>query len=241
MIQPQGVLIRLKQVRPFIYGPTAIVWIYGLYQALILSPPDYQQGESVRLMYVHVPASWWAIGIYAIMAVCAAVRFVAQLPVGDLIVKSLAPMGLVMTALSLVTGSLWGKPMWGTYWAWDGRLTSMLILFFLYVGYIILSCAHDDAEKGLTVGSILVMIGAFNLPIIKWSVHWWHTLHQGPSVIRMGAPTIHGDMMVALLSMAAAYGMALFLIFVLRFEGEIARRRLYVLRGLARRLQKGDV
>lgn len=230
MMALSRILHLLKRLRYSLVVPALTLWGWGLYLALLASPPDYQQGESVRLMYVHVPASWWALAIYGLMAFWGFVRFVARFPLGDVIVRALAPLGCVMTILSLGTGSLWGKPMWGAYWVWDGRLTSMLILLFLYMGYFLLVGAHRDREQGLRVGSILVMIGSVNLPIIKWSVAWWQTLHQGASVVRLGGPSIHGSMLLPLCVMAAAYGMTLFILFTVQFEGEVIHRRLDRLR-----------
>ena len=213
-------------VRPWAGAASLILFAVGLYLALIASPPDYQQGDTVRIMYVHVPAAWMALMIYASMAVSAAVGFVWRHPLAEVYVKASAPIGAVFTAVCLVTGSLWGEPMWGTWWVWDARLTSVLVLFFLYIGYIELTKAFDDPARGLRAGSILVMIGAINLPIIKFSVDWWNTLHQPASIFRMGGPTVDPAMLRPLFVMAGAY-LCLFITCVLmRMETELLARRL---------------
>ena len=154
--------------------------------SLFASPPDYQQGESVRIMYVHVPAAWMALFCYTNMAIAAAVGLIWKHPVADLAAKATAPIGACFTFLALLTGSLWGKPMWGTWWVWDARLTSMLVLFFLYLGYMALHNAFDDPARGVRASSILALVGFVNVPIIKFSVDWWYTLHQPASIVRMG-------------------------------------------------------
>ena len=154
------------------------------------APPDYQQGEAYRIMFVHVPAAWMALMVYAMMAVASAVGLVWRHPLAEIAARAAAPIGAAFTAIALVTGSLWGKPMWGTFWVWDARLTSVLILFFLYLGYIALHDAFDDPSRGARAASILCLVGSVNLPIIKFSVDWWNTLHQPACILRAGGPAI---------------------------------------------------
>jgi heme exporter protein C len=202
----------------------------GLYEALVLSPIDYQQGNSVRIMYIHVPSAWLGMFIYVTMAASAFVGLVWKHVVAELYARAVAPVGAVFTFLCLVSGSLWGKPMWGAWWVWDARLTSMLFLFFLYIGYIGLVDAFDDEQKGLNAGAGLLLIGVIDIPIIKFSVDWWNTLHQPATVLRMGAPEIATSMLVPLVLMTVAFHALFIALACLRLKTEIARRRLQVLR-----------
>jgi|SRR5215472_10365210 len=192
-------------VLPFLAGSTIIVLAVGLYLALAVAPPDYQQGESVRIMFVHVPAAWMALLVYLVMAVASLVALVWRHPLAEIAAQAAAPLGAAFTLVCLVTGSLWGRPMWGTWWAWDARMTSVLVLFFLYLGYIALVNAFDDMSRGARAGSVLALVGVVNLPIIKFSVDWWNTLHQAESVFRAGGPTIDSSMLWPLLVMAVGY------------------------------------
>jgi heme exporter protein C len=192
-------------VLPFLAGSTIIVLAVGLYLALAVAPPDYQQGESVRIMFVHVPAAWMALLVYLVMAVASLVALVWRHPLAEIAARAAAPLGAAFTLVCLVTGSLWGRPMWGTWWAWDARMTSVLVLFFLYLGYIALVNAFDDMSRGARAGSVLALVGIVNLPIIKFSVDWWNTLHQAESVFRAGGPTIDSSMLWPLLVMAVGY------------------------------------
>ncbi len=162
----------------------------GLWLALFVAPADYQQGDAVRIMYVHVPAAWMASFVYAVMALSSAVGLIWRHPLADIAARAAAPLGAGFTLVCLVSGSLWGEPMWGTWWVWDARLTSVLVLFFLYLGYIALVNAFDDPTRGSRAGAVLALVGIVNLPIIKFSVDWWNTLHQPASVFRLGGPTI---------------------------------------------------
>ncbi len=182
-----------------------IAFAAGFYYALFNSPPDYQQGETVRIMYVHVPAAWVGMGLYMAMAAAAAVGLVARHTLADIFCVAAAPVGAVFVALCLATGSLWGKPTWGTWWAWDGRMTSVLVLFLLYCGYIILRHSFDDDERGAKASAILLLVGIVNIPIIKFSVEWWNTLHQPASLLRMGGSAIAPDMLRPLLIMGAGF------------------------------------
>ncbi len=198
----------------------------GLYLALFSSPADYQQGESVRIMYVHVPAAWMALLCYSAMAVASAVGFIWKHPLADVAAKSAAPIGAAFTFLSLVTGSLWGKPMWGTWWAWDARLTSVLILFFLYLGYMALWGAIDDKTRAAKIAAISCLVGFVNIPIIKFSVDWWNSLHQPASVLRGGGPSIHGSMLTPLLLMGLAYALIFAALLLVSMRAELAERRI---------------
>ena len=198
----------------------------GLYFALFNSPADYQQGETVRIMYVHVPAAWMALMCYSVMAVASAVGFIWKHPLADVAAKETAPIGAGFTLLALVTGSLWGKPMWGAWWAWDARLTSVLVLFFLYVGYISLWRAVPDKARAARLAAILAIVGFVNIPIIKFSVEWWNSLHQPASIIRDGGPKIDGSMLTPLFLMMAAYGFAYGAMLLQAMKNELLARRL---------------
>ncbi len=197
----------------------------GLWLALVGSPEDYQQRDTVRIMYIHVPAAWMALFVYTSMAIAAITGFVWKHIVAELYAKAVAPVGAAFTLICLVTGALWGQPMWGTWWAWDARMTSVLVLFFLYVGYIVLVDAFDEPQRGITAGAILLVIGLVNIPIIKFSVDWWNTLHQPASITRLDAPAIHPSMLWPLLSMAFGFKMLFITLACLRLETEILRRR----------------
>ena len=173
--------------------------------AIIASPNDYQQSNAVKIMYIHVPAAWMALLIYSLMAIFNVCGFIWKNPFFYLISKSIAIIGLTFAALTLITGAIWGKPIWGTWWVWDARLTSVLILFFLYLGYIILINSFDDKEKGDRIGAIISIVGFINVPIIKFSVEYWNSLHQPASIIRSGGVAVHPDMLKPLLLMFAVY------------------------------------
>jgi heme exporter protein C len=220
----------LTAVLPWSAGASAVLLPLGVYLALLGSPPDYQQGDSVRIMYVHVPAAWMALFIYTVMAVASAVALVWRHPVAELTAKAAAPIGATFTAMCLVTGSLWGQPMWGTWWVWDARLTSVLVLLFLYLGYIALTNAFDDPTRGARAGAVLALVGFVNVPIIKFSVEWWNTLHQPASVARLGGPTIDPHMLAPLLTMAAGFTAFFVTVLIVRVRAELSLRKLRVLR-----------
>lgn len=217
-------------ILPWTAGATVILLIVGLYVALIGSPRDYQQGDTVRIMYIHVPAAWMSLFVYVNMAIAAACGLVWKHPLADLFAKAAAPVGAGFTFICLVTGSLWGAPMWGTWWVWDARLTSVLVLFFLYLGYMALVDAFDDPARGNKAGNILLLVGAVNVPIIKFSVEWWNTLHQPASVFRLGGPTIAASMLWPLLLMAVAFQSYFFAVVILRIRAGLAARRVQTLR-----------
>ena len=217
-------------ILPWTAGATVILLIVGLYISLIGSPRDYQQGDTVRIMYIHVPAAWMSLFVYVNMTIAAACGLVWKHPLADLFAKAAAPVGAGFTFICLVTGSLWGAPMWGTWWVWDARLTSVLILFFLYLGYMALVNAFDDPQRGTRAGNVLLLVGIVNVPIIKFSVDWWNTLHQPASVIRMGGPTIDGAMLVPLAVMALGFTTYFVTVVLLRLRAEIVQRKIQTMR-----------
>ena len=217
-------------VLPWSAGATVVLLVVGLYFSLFASPTDYQQGDTVRIMYIHVPAAWMSLFVYTNMAIAAACGLVWKHPLADLFAKAAAPVGAGFTAICLITGSLWGAPMWGTWWVWDARLTSVLILFFLYLGYMALVNAFDDPQRGMRAGNVLLLVGIVNVPIIKFSVEWWNTLHQPASVMRMDGPTIAAPMLVPLLVMAVAFTLYFVTVVLLRLRVEIVQRRIQTMR-----------
>jgi heme exporter protein C len=219
-------------VQPWLAAGTLLFLAGGLGLALFGSPPDYQQGESVRIMYVHVPAAWMALFVYACIAAASASLLVWRHPLAGLFAKASAPLGAGFTVLALASGSLWGKPMWGTWWVWDARLTSVLILLFLYVGLIALTNAFESPERGQRASAVLALVGVVNLPIIKFSVDWWNTLHQPASVSRLGTPAIDPSMLWPLLAMAAAFTFYYLWVVVLRVRSELIEARLRALHRL---------
>jgi heme exporter protein C len=215
-----------QKVLPVLSGVTVLVLAVGLWLALIESPPDYQQGETVRIMFIHVPSAWLAMAGYGMLATLGASLLVWRHPLAALMARGAAPVGAVFAGVCLLTGSLWGRPMWGTYWVWDARLTSMLLLFFLYLGHIALSRAYDDPERGDRAAAILALVGVINLPVIKFSVDWWNTLHQPASVMKLGGPSIHPAILTPLMVMAVALLLLFVVLVLVRTETEIDRRRL---------------
>jgi heme exporter protein C len=213
-------------VLPWFAAATAILLAVGLYFALFDSPADYQQGETVRIMYVHVPSAWMALFIYSCIAAASAVALIWRHPLADLIAQNASPIGAAFTFIALVSGSLWGKPMWGTWWVWDARLTSMLILFFLYLGHIALARAFDDPARGARAAAILALVGFVNVPIIKFSVDWWNTLHQPASIMRLGGPSIDPAMLLPLLLMVLAFTAFFVVLLLVRVKAELLAAKL---------------
>lgn len=201
----------------------------GLYYGFFNSPPDYQQGETVRIMYIHVPAAWMALGGYLAMAICAVFTLVWRHPLADIACRAMAPTGAACALITLLTGSLWGKPMWGTWWVWDARLTSMLILLFFYIAFIALANGFLRPERGSRPAAMLLLVGALNLPIVKFSVDWWNTLHQGPSIIRSGGPTVDPAMLRPLMLMAVAMACYFTVITLWRMRTLLAEARINAL------------
>ncbi len=214
---------------PFLWIATLACLAVGLWLSFFFAPADYQQGETVRIMFVHVPSAWLGLFAYVSMAVSALGTLVWRHPLADVAARAAAPLGAAFTFLALVTGSIWGKPMWGTWWEWDARLTSMLVLFVMYLGLIALWHAFDDQIRAARVAAILVLVGTINIPIIKFSVDWWNTLHQPASVFRMDGPTIHPTMLIPLLVMAVAFTLLFTTLQVMAMRNELLRRRLAVL------------
>jgi heme exporter protein C len=209
---------------PWLTWITVALLLAGLYGGLIAAPPDYQQGESYRIIFVHVPSAWMSLFIYVVMAVCGAIIIIWRMKLAEVVLISSAPIGASFTFLALVTGSLWGKPMWGTYWVWDARLTSELILLFLYLGIIGLHNAIDDKRTAARAVAILALVGVVNIPIIHYSVEWWHSLHQGATVTKFDKPSIHWSMLLPLLLMALAFQVYYLLALFHRCRAELLRR-----------------
>lgn len=209
---------------PWFAGLTAVLLAAGLYQGLFVAPPDYQQGESVRIMFIHVPAAWMAMFLYVVMAGAGAAGLIWNTKLTEVLARSCAPVGAWFTLLALATGSLWGKPMWGTWWAWDARITSVLILFFLYLGFMALQASIDDPKRAARAAAILALVGVVNIPIIHFSVEWWNTLHQPASVTRIGRPAIHISLLIPLLIMAVAFMTYFITVVLLRMRNEILER-----------------
>ena len=218
------------RVLPWASGIAAVLIALGLYLAFFDSPADYQQGETVRIMYIHVPCAWLSMMIYGLIAMSSFGLLVFRHPLADVSAKAAAPIGAAFTFLALLTGSLWGKPMWGTYWVWDARLTSVLILFFLYLGYIALINAFDEPTRGARAGAVLALVGVVNLPIIKFSVDWWNTLHQPASVFRLGGPTIAPSMLWPLLVMALGFMLFFATVLMIRMRSALIAAKLRALR-----------
>jgi heme exporter protein C len=215
---------------PWCAGGTAVLLAAGLWQGLFVAPPDYQQGESVRIMFVHVPAAWMSMFVYMVLAVSAAIGLIWNMRLAEMAATAAAPIGASFTFLALVTGSLWGKPMWGTWWAWDARLTSELILLFLYLGFMSLQAAIDDPRRSARAGALLALVGVVNVPVIHFSVQWWNTLHQPASIssiAKVGAPAIHPSLLVPLLIMAVAFTLFFVTVLLMRLRAEILHRERY--------------
>ncbi len=207
----------------YIFFLFIIVLTIGLTEALFLSPEDYKQSHSVRIMYVHVPAAWMALGIFSMMTFLSVGTFVFKNKNFFLISKSLAPSGFIFNIVALITGSIWGKPTWGTWWAWDARITSMLILALFYFMYLLSWRIIENKSNAIKISSLIIIVGAINVPIIKFSVNWWNTLHQGPSLKIMSDTTIHSSMLIPLGIMTAAFALFSLLIFLMKFNTEMIR------------------
>ena len=235
LANPTRFLSLAGKLLPWLAGLSVLFLAAGLYMVFFLSPEDYQQGMTVRIMYIHVPFAWLSMMCYSIMAVSALGTLVWRHPLADVSIRSAAPLGAVFTALALATGSLWGKPMWGTWWVWDARLTSVFVLFLMYLGIIALSRAMDDPVKSAKPVAVLTLVGFINIPIIKFSVDWWNTLHQPASVFRMDGPTIDGSMLRPLFVMAIGFTLLFFTMHMMAMRNEIWRRRVASMKKLAAR------
>ena len=227
-VNPGFLVNYIKPLTPWSGGISIILLLVGLWFSLYQSPIDYQQGNAVRIMYIHVPSAWMSMGIYSFIALSSFFGLIYGHITAFTLAKAAAPIGATFTAICLISGSAWGKPMWGTWWVWDARLTSVLILFFFYIGYIVFSKSFNDFSKGEKFSSILAIIGLVNLPIIKFSVDYWNTLHQPASISKFGAPSIHIDMLIPLLIMFLALIFIFIHLLMIRFQLELNNRRLNI-------------
>jgi heme exporter protein C len=215
-----------SRLLPWISGLAALLITYAMYLAFFVAPEDYQQGQTVKIMFIHVPAAWLAMMGYLIIAISSFGLLVFRHPLADVSAKAAAPIGATFTALALITGSLWGKPTWGAYWAWDARMTSVLILFFLYLGLMALRSASEDEAQAAKLTAILGLVGVAILPIIKFSVEWWNTLHQSASVTKLGGPAIHPTILRPLMVSAVGFSVLFLAMHMKGMRNEIMRRRL---------------
>jgi heme exporter protein C len=225
-----GRFLRLSgAVLPWLALSGFLLTAIGLTWGLFFAPADWQQGDAVRIMYVHVPAAWLASAGYLSLAIASLLSLVWRHPLADLAAVEIGPVGAAFTAVCLATGSLWGKPMWGAWWVWDARLTSVLVLFFLYLGHIALVRAFDDPQRGYRAGAILALVGVVNLPIIKFSVEWWNTLHQVASITLTGSPTMYVGMLWPLFIAALGYTLGFAAIVLARTRAAVMERRIRAL------------
>jgi heme exporter protein C len=212
------------RLTPWFGWPAALLIAAGLFGGLVLAPPDYQQGDGFRIVYVHAPAAWLSMLVYATMAVAAAVGLVWRMKLAHAFAAASAPVGASFTALALATGSIWGKPMWGTWWVWDARLTSELLLLFLYAGVMALRSSIDDRDRADRASAVLAIVGIVNLPIIHYSVYWWNTLHQGSTLTKIGKPSMAGDMLWPLLAMLLGFTLYYAAVLCVRLRAEVLVR-----------------
>ncbi len=219
-----------RSVLPWLALLTLMLMVVGLYLSLFVAPPDYQQGDTVRIMFVHVPSAWMALLVYTTMALASAAGLIWKSPLSYLTAKAAAPIGASFTFIALITGALWGQPMWGTWWVWDARLTAVLVLLFLYIGYIALWQAISDYSRAAKSTAIIALVGFVNIPIIKFSVDWWNTLHQPASVLRLDGPSIHSTLLTPLLVMAGAFSCYFITVLLIRLEREIILRQVDTMR-----------
>ncbi len=223
LLEPNRIFSITSKAPKYVLLLFILVVSIGLTEALILSPEDYKQSHSVRIMYVHVPAAWISLGIFSTITILSIVGYIFKIKNFFLISKSLAPSGFVFNVIALVTGSIWGKPTWGTWWAWDARITSMLILALFYLMYLIAWRIYENKEEVFKVTSIITILGIINVPIIKYSVDWWNTLHQPASINILSKSTIHSSMLVPLLIMTAAFALFSLLIFLMKYNTELIK------------------
>jgi len=230
LANPTRFLALVERTLPWLVVATVCAFAVGLAQAFFVAPDDYQQGATVKIMFIHVPTAWLSMFCWGLMSIAALGTLVWRHPLADVAAKAAAPIGAAFTFLCLITGSLWGRPMWGTYWVWDARLTSVLVLFLMYLGLIALWRTVDDPSRAGRAASILTLVGAVNLPIIKFSVDWWNTLHQPASVIRLGGPTIDSSILIPLLWTTIAFTLLFVTLHLAAIRNEILRRRVRSLR-----------
>jgi heme exporter protein C len=228
-----------ERALPWLTAATLFAFAVGIGQALFLAPDDYQQGATVKIMFLHVPSAWLAMFCWSLMSAAALGTLVWRHPLADVAAKAAAPIGAAFTFLCLFTGSMWGRPMWGTYWEWDARLTSVLVMFIMYLGLIALWRSVEDPGRAGRAAAVLTLVGAINLPIIKFSVDWWNTLHQPASVFRLGGPTIDRSMLMPLFAMAIAFTLLFATLHVAAMRNEILRRRVRGMMMLQARAQGG--
>src|ERR1700676_5548626 len=228
LANPTRFLTLTARILPWLAALTAILLLIGLYQSA-MAPDDYQQGATVKIMFIHVPNAWLCMFVWGVMSLAALGTLVWRHPLADVAAKGAAPLGAAFTFLALVTGSLWGRPMWGTYWVWDARLTSVLVLFLMYLTLIALWRTVDDPARAGRAAAVLTLVGAINLPIIQFSVDWWNTLHQPSSVFRIGGPTVDRSMLVPLAVMALAFTLLFVTLHLAAMRNEILRRRVRTL------------
>ncbi|HXN43693.1 MAG TPA: heme ABC transporter permease [Xanthobacteraceae bacterium] len=239
LANPSRFLALAERLLPWLAAATVLAFAAGLYAAFFVAPEDYQQGATVRIMFIHVPGAWLGMLGWAIMSVAALGTLVWRHPLADVALKAAAPLGAAFTFVCLLTGALWGRPMWGTYWVWDARLTSVLVLFLMYLGLIALWRAIEDPARAGRAAAVLTLVGAINLPIIKFSVDWWNTLHQPESLLRLGGPTIHPAILLPLLVMALAFTLLFVTLYLSAMRNEILRRRVRTLRLLQAQTAQG--
>ncbi|MBS0366989.1 MAG: cytochrome c biogenesis protein CcsA [Proteobacteria bacterium] len=221
---PPYVYALCARLTPWLAWPAALLIAGGLYAGLVLAPPDYQQGEGFRIIYVHAPSAWMSLMVYTVMALAAATGLVWRIKVAHAVAAACAPIGASFTFAALVTGSLWGAPMWGTFWEWDPRLTSELVLLLLYLGYLGLRSAIDDPQRADRASAVLAVVGVVNVPIIHYSVVWWNSLHQAASVMRIGKPAMPPAMLLPLLAVLAGFTLLFAALLLVRVRGEILER-----------------
>ena len=229
LANPTRFLRIANRVLPWLAAATLVAFAVGIYQASVRAPDDYQQGATVKIMFIHVPAAWLGMFCWGLMSVAALGTLVWRHPLADVAAKTAAPIGAAFTLMCLVTGSLWGRPMWGTYWVWDARLTSVLVLFLMYLGVIALWRTMDDPSRAARAAAVLTLVGAINIPIIKFSVNWWNTLHQDASIVRLDGPAIHPSILVPLLIMVLAFTLLFLTLHFAAMRNEIMRRRVRTL------------
>jgi heme exporter protein C len=238
LANPTRFLNFAERALPWLVAATLFAFAIGLEQALFVAPDDYQQGATVKIMFLHVPCAWLGMFCWGAMTVAALGTLVWRHPLADVAAKAAAPIGAAFTFLCLFTGSMWGRPMWGTYWQWDARLTSVLVMFIMYLGIIALWRSVEDPGRAGRAAAVLTLVGAVNLPIIKFSVDWWNTLHQPASVFRIGGPTIDKSILVPLFAMAIAFTLLFLTLHVAAMRNEILRRRVRSMQMLRARAQE---
>ena len=224
--KPEATYRLVDKLLPWFAGLTVVSLLVGMVWGLAFAPSDYQQGDSYRIIYIHVPAAIFSMGAYFGMAICGAIALIWQITTAEWALPAIAPVGAAMTAIALFTGAIWGKPMWGTWWVWDARLTSELILLFLYVGVMALYAAFDDARTGAKAASILAIVGVVNLPIIHYSVEWWNTLHQGATITKLERPSIATSMLWPLLISLLGFMLLTATLVLMRYKNQLLKHEL---------------